>query len=62
MSELVDEYGEQASHFATVAGPFALEKIREEERLLESGWTYEPPTFYEKNSAWLAMETSHTPR
>ena len=56
MSDLIAEYGEQAEHFAQVAGPFVLEKIREEEERLKAGWTYEPPTFYEKNEAWLAME------
>jgi radical SAM superfamily enzyme YgiQ (UPF0313 family) len=58
MLELVAEYGDQARHFAAVAGPFVLEKIQEEEQRLKSGWTYEPPTFYEKNAAWLAMENS----
>ena len=56
MSELLDEFGEQAEHFAKAAGPFVLEKIRSEEERLKSGWTYEPPTSYEKNDAWLAME------
>ena len=56
LTELTEEFGEQAEHFATVAGPFVLEKIREEEKRLENGWTYEPPTFYEKNDAWLEME------
>lgn len=56
MSELFAEYGDQAEHFARVAGPFVLQKIREEEQRLKDGWTYEPPTFYEKNDAWLKME------
>lgn len=58
MAELLVEFGEQAEHMARVAGPFVLEKIREEEQRLKEGWTYEPPTFYEKNAAWLAMEAS----
>lgn len=56
MSDLLAEYGEQAKHFAQAAGPFVLEKIRDEEQRLNEGWTYEPPTFYEKNGAWLAKE------
>jgi hypothetical protein len=56
MSDLVAEYGAQAEHFAVAAGPFVLEKIRQEEQRLQDGWTYEPPTFYEKNAAWLALE------
>jgi radical SAM superfamily enzyme YgiQ (UPF0313 family) len=54
--ELFAEYGEQAEHFAQAAGPFVLEKLRAEEQRLKDGWTYEPPTFYDKNDAWLAME------
>ena len=56
--ELFEEFGEQAEHFANVAAPFVLEKIREEEKRLAEGWTYEPPTFYEKNDAWMALENS----
>ena len=54
--ELFQEFGEQAEHFAKVAAPFVLVKIREEEKRLADGWTYEPPTFYEKNDACLAAE------
>ncbi len=60
MAELVAQYGEQAQHFATAAGPYVLEKIRDEERRLKAGWTYEPPTFCEKNDAWLAMEAGQS--
>ncbi len=56
--ELYVEFGEQAEHFSAAAGPFVLEKIRTEEQRLKEGWTYEPPTFYEKNAAWLKMEKS----
>jgi hypothetical protein len=57
---LFDEFGEQARHFTSLAGPFVLEKIREEEQRLKEGWSYEPPSFYEKNEAWLAMEQCDT--
>ena len=56
--ELFAEFGKQAEHFSAAAGPFVLEKIRAEEQRLKEGWTYEPPTFYEKNDAWLTMEKS----
>lgn len=56
LNELNEEFGEQARHFAKLAGPVVLQKIREEEERLKNGWTYEPPTFYEKNNAWLEME------
>lgn len=58
LNELFDEFGEQARHFAIMAGPYVLEKIYEEETRLANGWTYEPPTFYEPNRAWQRMESS----
>ncbi|MDP6059774.1 MAG: hypothetical protein QGH33_12820, partial [Pirellulaceae bacterium] len=48
--------GELAEHFAKVVAPSLLEQIRDEQLRLQDGWTYEPPTFYEKNDAWLAIE------
>ena len=56
LSELIDEFGADAEHFAKVAAPFVLEKIRAEEKRLAEGWTYEPPTFYEKNAACQKRE------
>ena len=35
----------------SLGGPYVLWKIRQEERRLAAGWTYEPPTFYEVNDA-----------
>jgi hypothetical protein len=32
-------------------GPCVLWNIRQEERRLARGWTYEPPTFYDVNNA-----------
>ena len=55
MSELLDdligEFGWRSRVFATVGGPYVLWKIRQEEKRLARGWTYEPPTFYEINDA-----------
>ncbi|MDP7303322.1 MAG: hypothetical protein QGG09_09495, partial [Pirellulaceae bacterium] len=56
LDELFDEFGELAEHFAKVVAPSLLEQIRDEQLRLQDGWTYEPPTFYEKNDAWLAIE------
>ncbi|MGI9519079.1 MAG: B12-binding domain-containing radical SAM protein [Pirellulaceae bacterium] len=56
LDELFAEFGDRAEHFAHVAGPYVLQKIQEEEARLKQGWTYEPPTFYEKNAAWLALD------
>jgi radical SAM superfamily enzyme YgiQ (UPF0313 family) len=58
LDQLLGEFGEEAEHFASVAGPFVLQKIREEEQRLSDGWTYEPPTFYEHNQACLAPRQS----
>ncbi|MCK9263026.1 MAG: hypothetical protein M0R18_04370, partial [Deltaproteobacteria bacterium] len=46
---------------ARIAGPFmgvfARFAMGREQKRLESGWTYEPPTFCEKNSRAMALES-----
>jgi hypothetical protein len=37
-------------------GIYAYLAIGREHRRLESGWTYEPPTFHERNLKALALE------
>ena len=55
MSRLLEamnrEFGWTSRLFAAVGGPCVLWKIRQEERRLARGWTYEPPTFYDVNDA-----------
>jgi hypothetical protein len=55
MAELLEginrEFGWTSRLSATVGGPYLLWKIRQEERRLAQGWTYEPPTFYDVNDA-----------
>ena len=46
---LYAEFGLKSRLAAAVGGRYLLRKIRKEEQRLASGWTYEPPTFYEKN-------------
>ena len=46
---LYEEFGWKSRLVAAVAGPYALWKARREEKRLSQGWTYEPPTFYERN-------------
>jgi len=46
---LYAEFGLKSRLAAAVGGRYLLWKIRKEERRLASGWTYEPPTFYEVN-------------
>jgi radical SAM superfamily enzyme YgiQ (UPF0313 family) len=51
LEELKREFGWKSRLFAAVGGPYVLWKLRREAKRLASGWTYEPPTFYEKNEA-----------
>ncbi len=55
MSSLLDEihreFGWTSRLSAALGGPYVRWKIRQEERRLAAGWTYEPPTFYEVNDA-----------
>ena len=60
LDELIQEFGEEAEHFAELAGPLVLENIRAEEKRLNKGWTYEPPTFYEKKEAGFEQVQSQT--
>ena len=48
---LVREFGFKARFFGGLGGRYVLWKIRREEKRLAGGWTYEPPTFYERNEA-----------
>jgi len=49
LRDLYEQFGWKSRLVATVAGPYALWKARREEKRLSQGWTYEPPTFYERN-------------
>lgn len=58
LREICDGLGWRAGIAATLGGRYLIWKIRQEERRLASGWKYEPPTFYEKNSAAAAAMNS----
>ena len=48
--DLIREFGLKA-RLASLYGRFYVSrKVRQEEKRLASGWTYEPPTFYERNA------------
>jgi len=53
MSAILDalhrEYGWKSRLASALGGPYVLWKTRREEKRLAAGWTYEPPTFYERN-------------
>jgi len=49
LADLYAEFGWKARFYATVGGWWVLRKIRGEEKRLAAGWSYEPPTFCERN-------------
>jgi radical SAM superfamily enzyme YgiQ (UPF0313 family) len=49
LRELYKQFGFRARLTAPLAGRFVYQKLRREARRLREGWTYEPPTFYEKS-------------
>ncbi|MBN1909291.1 MAG: cobalamin-dependent protein [Pirellulales bacterium] len=51
LKQLHREFGWKSRLFSSLGGRYVLRKIRQEERRLAAGWTYEPPTFYERNAA-----------
>jgi len=51
LDELCAEFGEVARRSAPIVGRRLYHALRCEEERLRQGWTYEPPTFYETNSA-----------
>jgi hypothetical protein len=51
LKELKREFGWKSRLMSLVGGPYVYWKILREEKRLAAGWTYEPPTFYEKNCA-----------
>ncbi|MCH8043058.1 MAG: cobalamin-dependent protein [Planctomycetes bacterium] len=51
LGDLYREFGLKARLSAALGGRYVLHKIRQEQRRLATGWTYEPPTFYETNVA-----------
>ena len=51
LTELYREFGWKSRLFGAIGGRWVLRKIRQEEKRLAAGWTYEPPTYYERNQA-----------
>jgi len=51
LQDLHGEFGLKSRLYAAVGGRYVSWKMRREERRLARGWTYEPPTFYERNEA-----------
>ncbi len=55
LRELHAEFGWKSRLYSAVGGPYLSWTMHREEKRLASGWTYEPPTFYEKNPAAAAL-------
>jgi hypothetical protein len=51
LDELYAEFGWKARLAAPIVGRYLYYMLQREERRLQNGWTYEPPTFYETNEA-----------
>ena len=51
LRELHAEFGWKSRLASTIGGRWVLRKIRQEEKRLAAGFSYEPPTFYERNDA-----------
>ncbi len=49
LEDICAEFGLKARLAAALGGRYLLWKMRKEEKRLAAGWTYEPPTYYEKN-------------
>ncbi len=55
LQDLCREFGIKARLAASFGGRYVLRKLRAEHRRLASGWTYEPPTFYEMNERFAHL-------
>jgi radical SAM superfamily enzyme YgiQ (UPF0313 family) len=51
LKEIHAEFGWKSRFYSTIGGLYVLRKIRQEEKRLAAGWTYEPKTWYERNAA-----------
>jgi hypothetical protein len=49
LDELHDEFGWRSRLAAPIVGRYLYHMLRRQKTMLDSGWTYEPPTFYETN-------------
>jgi hypothetical protein len=49
LDEIYREFGWKSRLMAPLAGRHIYRLLRNEERRLANGWTYEPPTYYESN-------------
>ena len=50
LNEVHAEFGLKSKLLAPLIGRYLLHKVKRENKRLQAKWTYEPPTFYEKNA------------
>lgn len=62
LKDLRSEFGLKSWFYSVVGGRYAHWKMRREEKRLASGWTYEPPTFYERNETAQRLASSDGPQ
>ena len=55
LAELYSTFGIKTRILAPFIGRYAFVKLKKEEQRLAAGWTYEPPTYVDENSAALAL-------
>jgi radical SAM superfamily enzyme YgiQ (UPF0313 family) len=51
LKEIHAEFGWKSRVWSSVGALYVLRKIRQEEKRLAAGWTYEPKTWYERNAS-----------
>lgn len=61
LENLYREFGWRSRLAAPVAGRYLYYKLQEQQKLLDSGWTYEPPTSYETNFPDGPRNSTHIP-
>jgi hypothetical protein len=61
LRDLYHEFGLKARMYAAIGGRYLDWTIRREQRRLAQGWTYEPPTFYERNEAAQRLAAPDSP-
>jgi len=62
LQDIYREFGWKTKMIAPLVGVWVYITLKFEEKRLANGWTYEPPSFYEKNKAALALKDVKTAR
>ena len=57
LQEIFHDFGVKARIAAPLIGRFVFWKLQREDKRLKAGWTYEPPTFYDRNHEQPGLNT-----